>query len=118
MSHSEKQNKANVDKIAQINSIRGPNLISGDSISAANSYFSIPVSLLTGICDSGLVCVFVEDVVGIPDRWRSPTGHWVTNGWRPIPCQTSETMELIGDLRQEAILAAEVNDDRGIRRGR
>lgn len=75
--------------------------------SAADTNLSIPVSLSTDICDSGQVCVCVEDVVGIPNSWRPPTGHWVADRWRPAPPQTSETLELIGDLRQEAIHTAE-----------
>lgn len=74
---------------------------------AADGNLSIPVSISTGICDSGHVCVCFEDVVGVPDIWRSPAGHWMADRWRPAPPQTSETLVLIGDLRQEALHAAE-----------
>lgn len=79
--------------------------------SAAESNLSIPVSLSTGVCDSGQVCVFVKAVVSILNiRWP-PTGHWVTDRWRPTPSQTSETLELIRDLRQEALHTAEVDEN-------
>lgn len=73
---------------------------------------SIPVSLSTGICDSRLVCVCVEGVVSVRDSLRPPAGHWVTGRWRPAPPQTSKTLELIGDLRQEALHTAEEKENR------
>lgn len=32
----------------------------------------------------------------------------MTDRWRPAPPQTGETLELVGDLRQEALHAAEM----------
>lgn len=77
----------------------------------AEGNLSIPVSLHTGIFDSRLVCVGVEGVVGVLDTWRAPAGHWVTDRWRPAPPLTTETLELIGDLRQEALHTAEEERD-------
>lgn len=80
--------------------------------SAADSHLAIPVSLSTGICDCRLVCVRDEGVVGVRNSWRPPAGHWVTDRWCPAPRQTSETLELIGNRRQEAIHTAGVNENR------
>jgi len=79
---------------------------------AGDSNASVPVSLRAGICDSGLVSVRVEIVVGVGDSRRAPAGHWVTDGWRPAPPQTGETLELIRDLRQEALRTAEEEDNK------
>lgn len=37
---------------------------------------------------------------------RSPTGHRITNRWFSTPSQAGKTVEPIGDLRQEAVLAS------------
>lgn len=73
---------------------------------AADGNVSIPVSHSTGVCDGGQVCVFVEVVVSVLNSWWPPAGHRVTDRWRPAPSQTGETLELIRDLRQEALHTA------------
>lgn len=68
---------------------------------------SIPVSLKASICDSGQVCVFFEGVVSIFNNGRPPTGQRVTGRRRPTPSETSQTLEVIRDLREITILTAE-----------
>lgn len=72
----------------------------------------IPVSLSTGVCDSGLVCVCDEGVVGVPHIRRPSAGHWVAGRRRPAPPQIRETLELVRDLRQEAIVTAEKKENK------
>lgn len=72
----------------------------------------VPVSLKAGVRDSGPVGVRVEIVFGVPDSWRAPAGHRVTDRRRPAPPQTGETLELIRDPRQEAVGTAEEKGNR------
>lgn len=71
----------------------------------------IPVSLGAGVFDGGQVCVCVEAVDGVPDSRRPPAGHLVTDGWRPAPSQTRETLKLVRNLRQEALHTAAEDTD-------
>lgn len=67
---------------------------------------SIPVSFSTSIWNNRKVCVCFKDVICIFHSWWSTAGHWITDRWRPTPPQADETLELIGDLRQETLLTA------------
>lgn len=75
---------------------------------STNGNLSIPVSLIAGVCDSGQVRVGVQCVVCIFHSRRTPAGHWMAGRWRAGPPQTREALELIGDLRLEARLTAQV----------
>lgn len=65
--------------------------------------FIIPVTLNTGVRDPWLVCVCLEGVVSIDANRRLSAGDRVTDRWRPAPPETCQTLELVWDLREEAL---------------
>lgn len=63
----------------------------------------IPVTLKAGVRNLRLVCVCLEGVGSIDTNRRLPAGDRVTDRWRPAPPETCQTLELVWDLREEAL---------------